>query len=163
MGTVITGLLLIAWLVPACGPLRVQSYLISTKMKPGWVTIEYENPKCSPLKESLFGQEFVIPESGFLCTSSSMYMGWQRRKYYLIDESNHRTALEPGEMIFREEGRQVNERSLDAGMPVCKVTAEEFFYGPKDKLTYENPIQQDENFLKLHPGCRRSGIETPTK
>jgi hypothetical protein len=162
MSAIITGLLLIGWLLPACGPLRVQSYLISKKMKPGWVTIEYENPNCSPLKEGVFGQEFIIPESGFLCTSSSAYTGWHREKYYLVDEQNRRSALEINEQIFRRESFNIKEPS-DPNKQACKVTADEFFYGPKNELTYENPIMQDENFLKLHPGCRHSGIETTIK
>jgi hypothetical protein len=144
----------------ACGPLRVHSYLIPAKMEARWVTIEYNNPTCPPLDESIFGRQFIIPESGFLCTSSPMYTGWHRTKYYLVDEKNNRTALQPDERIFRQESLYVNQPSLDPGGPVCKVTADEFFYGPKDKLTYNNPIMQDESFLKLHPECCHSGIVT---
>src|ERR1044072_926562 len=75
MGAFITILSLIGWLSIACGPLRVHTYLIPAKIEPRWITIEYDNPRCTRLKESAFGQEFVIPESGFLCTSSAMYTG----------------------------------------------------------------------------------------
>jgi hypothetical protein len=130
-------------------------------MEPRWITIEYENPKCLPLKKGALGQEFVIPESGFMCTSSKVYTGWSQRKYFLVNEKGERTPLKVGEQIWREETLNVNEPSLDAGMPMCKVTAEEFFYGPKDKLKYENPIMEDETFLsKFHPECRNRGIVT---
>jgi hypothetical protein len=145
----------IGWLSIACGPLRVHTYLIPAKIEPHWITIEYDNPKCAPLKEGTFGREFVIPESGFLCTSSSMYTGWHREKYYSVDVNNNRVALQADERIFRREGFNINKPSLDAGMIVCKVTGEEFFYGPKEKLTNENPIMQDEDFLtQYHPECR---------
>jgi uncharacterized protein (DUF169 family) len=148
------------WLSMACGPLRVHSYLIPSKIEPHWITIEYDNPKCAPLKEGAFGREFVIPESGFLCTSSSMYTGWHREKYYSVDGNNNRTALQTDERIFRRESLAERKFSSDAGMVVCKVTGDEFFYGPKEKLTSENPIMEDENFLTSHPECRHRGITT---
>jgi Family of unknown function (DUF6843) len=147
------------WLLMACGPLRVHTYLIPANIEPRWITIEYNNPKCAPLKESTFGREFVIPESGFLCTSSHMYTLWHRDKYYLVNENNNRTAVQTDERIFRRESFNINQPSSDAGMTACKVTGEEFFYGPKEKLTYENPIMQDENFLtRYHTECRHRDI-----
>ena len=155
LGIFITVLTMAGWLM-ACGLLRVHTYLIPAKMAPRWITIEYENPKCAPLRETAFGGEFVIPESGFLCTSSAMYTGWHREEYYLVDENNNRTALRVDERIFRRESFNINELSSEPGMAVCKLTVEEFFYGPKEKLTYENPIRQDESFLtQYHPECRR--------
>ncbi len=157
MGVFITVLSLVGWLSMACGPLRVHTYLIPVKIEPRWITIEYDNPRCPPLKESAFGREFVIPESGFLCTSSPMYTGWHREKYYSVDENNNRTALQTDERIFRRESFNINQPSSDAGMIVCKVTGEEFFYGPKEKLTSENPMMKDEAFLKQHPECSQQG------
>jgi len=128
------------------------------KLEPRWITIEYSNPKCAPLEETSSGREFVIPESGYLCTSSAMYMGWHREKFYAVDERNSRTPIEVDKRILRPESFNVNEPSLDAGMPACKVTAEEFFFGSRDKLTHENPIMQDEDFLShYHPECRHKG------
>jgi hypothetical protein len=76
----------------------------------------------------------------------------------LVDENSNRTALRTDERIFRRESFNINQPSSDAGN-VCKVTGEEFFYGPKEKLTYENPIMQDENFLtRYHPECRHRAI-----
>ncbi len=155
MGVFITVLSLIGWLSMACGPLRVHTYLIPAKIEPRWITIEYDNPKCTPLKENALGREFVIPESGFLCTSSPMYRGWHREKYYSVDENNNRTALQTDERILRRESFNINQPSSNVGMIVCKVTGEEFFYGSKEKLTSENPIMKDEAFLKLHPECSR--------
>jgi hypothetical protein len=155
VGIIITVLTLAGWLM-ACGLVRVHTYLIPAKMAPRWITIEYDNPRCAPLWETAFGREFVIPESGFLCTSSVMYKGWHREQYYLIDENNNQTALRVDERIFRRESFHINEPSSQPGMAVCNLTGEEFFYGPKEKLAYENPIRQDESFLtQYHPECRR--------
>lgn len=156
MGAFITILSLIGWLSIACGPLRVHTYLIPAKIEPRWITIEYDNPRCTRLKESAFGQEFVIPESGFLCTSSAMYTGWHRDKYYSIDENDNRIAVQPGELIHREGSFYINQGSFSAGTS-CKVSGVEFFYGRKEKLTSENPIMKDEAFLKLHPECSQQG------
>jgi hypothetical protein len=142
----------------ACDSFRVETYLIPTKMKPQWITIEYKNPKCHPLKKSSFSQEFIIPESGFICTSDSQYEGWSYRRYFLVNEKGERTPLKIGEHIWREGTMYVNEPSLDEGQPQCNVTADEFFYGSKEDLTYENPIMGDEIFLKeYHPECRNRG------
>ena len=129
----------------------VHSYLIPAKMKPGWVTIEYENPKCESLKEFSGGREFVIPESGYLCTSSSMYMGWAQRRYFVVEEGGRRTPLKVKKHIWREASFRINESD-------CKVVAEEYFYGKK--VTHENAILFDEKFLEEHPGCRNRGINT---
>jgi hypothetical protein len=85
-------------------------------------------------------------------------MGWHRDEYYLVDENNNRTALQTDERIFRREALAERKFSSDAGTSSCKVTGEEFFYGPKEKVTTENPIMGDEAFLRLHPECvsRRS-------
>lgn len=158
MSMLTTCLALLGLLSMGCGLLRVHTYLIPAKMESRWITIEYDNPKCAPLKESVFGREFVIPDSGFLCTSSPKYMGWHRDEYYLVDENNNRTALQTDERIFRREALAERKFSSDAGTFSCKVTGEEFFYGPKEKVTTENPIMGDEVFLRLHPECvlRRS-------
>ncbi len=85
-----------------------------------------------------------------------MYRGWHREQYYSVDKNNNRAALRIDERILRREAFNINEPSSGPGRAVCKVTGEEFFYGPKEKLTYENPIRQDESFLtQYHPECRR--------
>lgn len=158
MGAFITALTMVSCLM-ACSLLRIHTYLIPAKMAPRWITIEYDNPKCAPLRETAFGREFVIPESGFLCTSSAMYEGWHREEYYLVDENNNRIALRVDERIFRRGSFTIKQPSTEPGMNVCNLTGEEFFYGPKEKLTYENPIRQDEGFLtQYHPECRSREI-----
>jgi len=82
-----------------------------------------------------------------------MYMGWHRDKYYSVDENNNRTALQIDERIFRRETLAERKFSTNAGTSSCKVTGEEFFYGPKEKVTSENPIMGDDAFLRLHPEC----------
>ena len=149
------------WLF-ACGPLRVHTYLIPAKIEPGWITIEYDNPKCAPLSENVLGREYVIPQSGFLCTSSPIYTGWYRERYYSVDENNNRILLEPNKIIHRQQSFYVNKGSLTTGTS-CKVSGTEFFYGPKEKLTWENPIMNDENFLKVHPECGQQGEKVTVK
>jgi hypothetical protein len=65
--------------------------------------------------------------------------------------------LQIGERISRRETFNINQPSSDVGMSVCKVSGEESFYGPKEKLIPENPIMKDEAFLNLHPECRQQG------
>lgn len=139
----------------AHGPFQVHTYLMPAKIEPRWITIEYDNPNCPPLKENALGRELVIPESGFLCTSSPKYLGWYRAEYYLVDEHKRRTALKADERIHRRESFNVRVISSTSDKPLCNVAGDEFFYGPKEKLTSENPIMKDEDFLKLHPECRR--------
>lgn len=151
----ITVLLLIGCLSVACGPLRIHTCLIPAKIEPRWITIEYDNPKCTPLQENVFGREFVIPESGFLCTSSPIYRGWHREEYYSVDENNNLTALQDDDRILKRQSFIIIQSSSNAGMNNCKVAGEEFFFGPKEKLTSENPIRKNEAFLKLHPECNQ--------
>jgi hypothetical protein len=148
-------LLALCLTLQACGPLRVHTYLIAADTEPGWVTIEYGNPRCPALVDGIFGREFLIPKSRYLCTSSQRYEGLHRAKYYLIDSNNNRTSLNESERIFKPESFFWKEGSLEQGLPDCNVTGDEFFYGPKDKLTYDNPIRKDPEFLKLHSDCHR--------
>lgn len=136
--------------------IQIETYLIPVKMQSRWITIEYDNPNCPPLNENDSGREVAIPRSGFLCTSSPRYMGWHRTEYYLVDESKRRIALRTPEFIHRREGFNLRYLSSVPGDPGCDVSGEEFFYGPKERLTYENPIVKDEGFLKLHPSCRQA-------
>jgi len=134
--------------------LRVETYLIPAKMEPRWITIEYGNPNCPALNENALGREVVIPESGFLCTSSSRYEGWHRVRYYLVGGSKGRISLRANERIHRRGSFNLRDSSSGADKIICDVSGEEFFYGLQKELTYENPISKDESFLKLHPGCR---------
>jgi len=134
-------------------PVRVQTYLLPSTLKPGWVTIEYENPKCPPLREGRLWQEHVIPESGYLCTSSRRERGWFYRKYYLVQVNGERKPLIEGKDIFQESAIY-----LDAGNPDCKVIANSFWYGLKEQI--DN--QQHEVLKQHHPECNK-GLVTPVK
>jgi hypothetical protein len=145
----------------ACGPLSLHTYLIPADTEPGWVTIEYSNPNCPPLEDGVLGRQFLIPKTRYLCTSTPMYEGRHRIKFFLV-ENHNQTPIREDEQIFRHGTSVWHEPSLDKELPDCDVEVEEFFYGPKEKLMLipNNPIKQDEEFLKLHPGCRRSGTIT---
>lgn len=133
-------------------PVRVHTYLLSSRLEPSWVAIEYDNPKCSPLKENRLWRELVIPESGYLCTSSPMDMGWTYNRYYLVNDRGERIRLVEDEQIFARASTRVNEGD-------CKVTAEFFLYGSGGKT-----INERTSFIeKYHPECRQRGtITTPT-
>ena len=147
-------------LLPACGLFRTQTYLIPANMKPGWITIEYKNPKCQPLKDGEFCQEIIIPESGFLCTSSSQYSGWHKREYFLVNEKGERTLLKVGKHIWGEGSFRRAKEVLPGGQLRYPLEGEEFLYDPEGKIKEENQIMKDEAFLKYHPECRDTGIES---
>lgn len=130
-------------------PIRVQNYLIPSKLQPSWVTIEYENPMCPLLQKGWLGTDFIIPESGYLCTSSSVKAGFTYERYYLVGDQGKRVRLSINEQIFRRESVFVNQNS-------CKINADSFWYGPKDKITNE----ADSFIERYHPECRDSGIIT---
>lgn len=153
----IVSLALVTLLLPQeKGRFRVHTYLIPAKMEQRWITIEYDNPNCPRLSENDSGRELVIPETGFLCTSSQREAGRHREEYYVVDDHQRRTALKTEQWIQRRESFTTRTISSATGSAasLCDVSGDEFFYGPKEKLTYENPIMKDEGFLKLHPGCR---------
>lgn len=135
-------------------PFGVETYLIPAKMEPRWITIEYENPNCPPLNKNAFGREVVIPESGFLCTSSSRHADWHRVRYLLVGPGNRRNPLGANERIHRRGSFNLRDSSSEPGKILCDVSGEEFFYGPINKLTNENPIRENKRFLRLHPECR---------
>ncbi|HZH91124.1 MAG TPA: hypothetical protein VEX70_10975 [Pyrinomonadaceae bacterium] len=145
-------------LLQACGLFHTQTYLIPANMKPRWITIEYKNPKCAPLKDVALGEEIMIPESGFLCTSSSQYSGWHKREYFLLNEKGERTPLKVSEHIWGESSFRKAEGALPDGKFRCNLEGGEFFYGSEGGVSEENPIIKDEAFLKYHPECREAGV-----
>ena len=134
-------------------PIRVQTYLLPSTLKPGWVAIEYDNSKCAPLREGRLWQEHVIPESGYLCTSSHRETGWVYRKYYLVQPNGERTLLAVGKQIFKEITIYLNPLNPD-----CKVIAESFWYGPQEQID----DKRDEALKQHHPECN-PGLLTPIK
>lgn len=55
--------------------IRQEAFLIPVDMKPLWVSVEYDNPKCSALDGSELTKEFIVSESGYICISSLSYKG----------------------------------------------------------------------------------------
>ena len=154
-------ILTVVSLFQSCG-IRQETYLIPAEMKPRWISIEYDNPKCPPLTGSELSQEFIIPESGYLCTSSPRYHGLFQRRYFLVDTDGRRTPLRTGEQIRQESVLSKDEPSLDERQPRCKVSLDQFFYGTKDDLKEESSIFRDEFFLSVyHPECRNTGVFVP--
>ncbi len=138
---------------PLSGVFRTQNYILPESMKPRWITIEYENPKCPRLTDGIFSQDIVIPQSGFLCTSSSMYTGWHQAKYFLVNEQGERKPIKE-ELIWGQSSFNRAKEILPGGTERCHFVGEQFFYGSKDELTENNPIMEEESFLQYHPDCR---------
>lgn len=137
----------------------VETYLLSTKMPHGWVVIEYENPRCKPLRDRLFERRFVIPESGYLCTSSSIYMGWHKARYYLVEEDGSWKPLVEKEWISQQNSFEMKKYSFQpsnqgnvTNLPTkCEVKGSSFWYGPPDQITIdETPLI----IARHHPECR---------
>jgi hypothetical protein len=152
---VIYGTLLIVGIallgVYAWKPISVQTYRLPATLKTGWVTIEYENPKCAPLGEGRLWQEHVIPESGYLCTSSQRETGWFYRRYYLVQSNGERRRLVESKEIFQE-----STIYLGIGSPDCKVIANSFWYGPQAEIDNQQHVVLE----RLHPECA-NGLVTP--
>jgi len=136
---------------PRWSPIRSQTYFLSAGTKPGWVTIEYENPKCSALKDGPLSQEHVIPPSGYLCTSSRRETNWVYRNYYLVKANGERRALTEDTEIFQE-----GTIYLDPANSTCNVVADSFWYGPQEQI--DN--QRHEALKQHHPECNK-GLVTP--
>ncbi len=146
----------------SCG-IRQEVFLIPANMKPRWISVEYDNPKCPKLDGSELSQEFVVPESGYICTSSPSYKGAYQRRFFLIDAEGKRTPLKIEGNIWRQGVYSQDNPSRDEGQSNCKVSVSDFFYGTKDDLKSNNPIFQDEKFLEIHPECKNVGTVYPKK
>ena len=120
-------------------------------MKEGWITIELGNPKCPPLKNRT-RREFIIPESGYVCTSTPRHEKWFYDWYYLVDENGKRTPLVKDKEIF-----QRTSIIFDYSYQNCKVVADSFWYGSQDKIDNQNDVA----LQKHHPEC--TGIRVPFK
>ena len=144
------GVLLVLYVLK---PVRLQTYLLPITLKPVWVIIEYDNPRCAPLREGRLWQEHVIPESGYLCTSSRSEKGFTYQKYYLVAENGKRARLAIDKQIFQRRGIQLNPLNK-----ACNVTAEEFWYGPKEQINNDDAALLE----KFHPECGK-GLVTPIK
>lgn len=125
-------------------PIHLQTYLLSSKIETKWIAIEYDNPKCSPLAKSVLGREIEVPESGYVCTSSPMEMGWTYSKFYLVD-NDKRIAITEEKQIFAQSALFINQGA-------CSVTAEIFLYESKNISKASN---QRTSFIEVyHPECQ---------
>jgi hypothetical protein len=133
-------------------PIIFETYLIPSTMKEGWVTIELGNPKCPHLRHGRGWREVVIPESGYVCTSTPQHTKLFYDWYYLVDQNGKRTPLAYEQQIFKR-----NTIQLDALNPNCKVVADSFWYGRQDKIDNQEAVA----LQKRHPEC--SGTTFPLK
>jgi len=131
-----------------------ETYLIPSTMKEGWVTIEYGNPTCPPLK-GRSRREYVIPKSGYFCTSTKRNTKWFYDWYYLVDENGKRTALVKDKQIFHRMSVFLDPLNPNPG---CKnVVADVFWYGRQDKIDNQDGVA----LQKQHPEC--GGLKIPIK
>jgi hypothetical protein len=94
----------------------------------------------------------VIPESGYLCTSTPGIEKFFYDSYYLVGENGKRTPLVYEKQVFKR-----TTIHLDALNPKCKVVADSFWYGRQDKIDNQDAVE----LRKRHPEC--SGTTFPFK
>ena len=129
---------------------RVQTFVLAPGTQHGWVTIEEGNSTCPSLPEATVFHTINIPESRVLCTSSPTYLGRVYERYALLDSDGSSSALKIGDLIHQRASFTVGE----PGRP-CNFSGMEFFYGPRDSITGNNPTLNDAAYLaRYHPDCR---------
>jgi hypothetical protein len=142
--------------VASCGMTTSRNFLISASTKPKWINIEYGNPKCPTVEETACNQEFVVPESGFLCTSTPDNEGWwYTDNFFLVNNVGERTPIEKRKDIWLDGTLSVHQPALETGTGLCKVSLFQFFYGKQSEVRSMNTIFQNEDFLvNYHPQCK---------
>jgi hypothetical protein len=107
------------------------------------MVVEFENPKCPATESSWRGRDFVIPESGYLCTSSPLDHGYVYDRYYRVSGDGRREKLEIGKEIQARSG-------LNLTLKGCRVTATVFRYDAAEGTTWNSGAFIREH----HPECR---------
>src|SRR5436853_453864 len=115
----------LVWISPTsfCGiQVREQTVIIPAKLKSSWISIEYENPRCQKLDENQSSRKLIIPESGYLCTSSEM---WDVRHddFYMVDMQGETKQVDADE--------QIHTRYTISPPEGCHLKAEEFWFGDR--------------------------------
>jgi hypothetical protein len=124
-------------------PVRFISYRIPVSTGSSWIAIEYNRPDCSPLIETAFGREIIVPESGYLCTSSAMEPGWTFDSFYAYENGK--------EMALKKDEQVVSQSVLQVGYDGCGVLAEVFLVVPNG----DKPNNTRSSFIDAyHPECR---------
>ena len=130
---------LLGALVVGC---RSESYVLAEGSKPGWVVLEFENPKCPAMESGWLGRDFFLPESGYLCTSSPIDGGYVYERYYLLRDNGRREHLDIGKEIHGRSG-------LNLTLEGCRLTATVFRYDGAD-----GAWDSGEFIREHHPECR---------
>ena len=131
---------LVAALPSGC---KSESYVLAKGSKPGWIVVEFENPGCPAMENGWRGRDFVIPESGCLCTSSPIDRGYVYDRYYRIGDDGGGDRLEMGKQIHARSG-------LNLTLEGCRVTAIVFRYDAAGGTTWDSGA-----FIReRHPECR---------
>lgn len=157
IGLVIAGGLAVALAILALIVMKQESvvfetYLIPSTVKEGWITVEYDNPKCPALPRGS-RRVFEISEAGYFCTSTPRNKRPFYHWYYLVDEKGNRTRLMYEEKIFHRMSVYLDPISEN---PTCKrVVADVFWYGKEQTIDNQDAAA----LQKRHPEC--TGIIVP--
>lgn len=117
-------------------------YVVTLEVRgPGWVVIEYQNPKCPRLPRRFFGRAVTVPPSGYACFADDPMVG-------------------PVVMRVRDpEGRRIRaDRIWRRGLVTstlgsCRIAADVFFFGSAEQL--DASTQDVGSVLRArHPECQ---------
>jgi len=124
---------------------RTESYVLAKGVGSQWVVVEFGNRECKPMESRWLGRDFLIPASGYLCTSSPVELGLVFERYYKLTDDGRRERL--------EESKNIHGRSaLNLTLEGCQVTAVVFRYGSEET----RPWDSGAFISQYHPECRGS-------
>jgi hypothetical protein len=114
-------------------PVWVEDFVLAAEIKPGWVIVEYRRPDCPPLKVSFCKREIPVPNSGYVCTSSSPDRSLILARYFLVDSRGRRSRLDRELWVHSRwllEGPWETRSPDGTVIRSCEVVADAFWYGP---------------------------------
>ncbi len=79
---------------------QVEDYVIAPDTPEGWINIELSNRTCRSTPGFL-RREFMVPPSGYLCTSNGPFDGITLPRYWLLGKDGRRIRLHVGKDVFR--------------------------------------------------------------
>ncbi|HEX8248146.1 MAG TPA: hypothetical protein VF599_08250 [Pyrinomonadaceae bacterium] len=88
-------------------------FLIPESIQDGWVTVEFENPKCKRLMFKDAVLELKIPNSGYLCSSNRLPIGLPDEEFYIVDKKRKRNAVKIREAIFEPQIEFIKEQNKE--------------------------------------------------
>jgi hypothetical protein len=141
-------------LAGAC-TVKVEQYVIPDEMKPGWVVIDSNRPEC-PSQGAGPIQQIRVPPSGYICTSSPLYVGLAWHRYVSANKQGHLRSIDPS-FIHQE----ISIRGRRSSFERCDYDADAFYYGPPGTVS-GSPVNV---LISNRTDCRPTGshVATPNK